>query len=193
MNKKLDKLIKQNRKTDFKFPSTFNINRFGPLVFLLVFTAVGSAFVYSSSAATVTKSSNDGQATMRITPNKQKLATGASLTAAVWVDSHDVAVNAVQAVIDYPSDKLIYVSSDSTDSKFTVQAEASESKGRIIIARGSTSGLTGNQLVATIAFKATSKAGDADVTFDASSVLLSSATNKNILGELKGGTYKVTD
>lgn len=193
MNKKLDKLIKQNQATNSKFSAAnmFRLNRFGPLVFLLVFTALGSAFVYSSSAATVTKPSATNQAGMSITPSKQKLRAGDSLTVSVWVNSRDVAVNAVQAVIDYPADKLQYVSNDSNSSKFAVQAQAGESQGRITIARGATTPLTGDQLVATIVFRATDKAGNASLKFDSSSVLLNSTTNTNILGKLTGGSYQI--
>jgi hypothetical protein len=198
MNKKLDKLsklTKQNRESSFKLPSAaklFNINRFGPLVFLLVFIGAGAAFIHNSSAQSVTVSNPDGEATMYLTPTKQNLGEGDAVIASVWVDSHDLPVNAVQAVVKYPADKLTYISSSSASSQFTVQAQATQAKGRVVIARGSTTALTGNQLVASLTFKSISNRGHATIEFDTSSLLMSSSTNKNVLGKLTGGTYQLT-
>lgn len=192
MNKKLSKLIKQNRQPAVKLPSAaklFNANRFGPLVFLLVFTAAGAAFIYSSSAAPNNKEVTD--VALYITPAKQRLSADQSLYASVWVDSKNKPVNAVQAVITYPVDKLLYISSDSTSSQFDIQAETTNQQGRLVIARGSTKPLTGSQLVATITFKPIAESGQALLSFDAASQLLSSDTNTNILSRRVDGRYQI--
>lgn len=193
MNKKLAKLIKQNKQEGgSKLPLSdklFAANRFGPLVFLLVFGAAGAAFIYSSSAAPTQKGNTNTGSSMYITPNKQRLGQD-SLIANVWVDSRSEPVNAVQAVINYPADKLTYVSSDSSSSQFTVQAESTNTAGRLVISRGSTTPLTGDQLIATVVFKPVSgSTGKASLTFDASSQLLSSSSHLNILGQTTGGQY----
>lgn len=194
MNKKLARLIKQNNQSGgSRLPiadKLFSANRFGPLVFLLVFGLAGVAFVYSSSAAPSQKG-GPGSSTgisMYITPSKQQLNRD-SLIANVWVDSRNEPVNAVQAIINYPADKLIYVSSNSDSSQFTIQAETANTEGRLVIARGSTVPLTGDQLVATVVFKPTDSTGKAALNFDAASQLLSSNTNQNVLGQTVGGQY----
>lgn len=194
MNKKLAKLIKQNRsgkKTESAIDKLFLANRFGALVFLLVFFAAGSAFVYQSSArSTKSGSGGDKQAVIFLTPNKQSLQAGSPLEVSVWVNSYDTEVNAVQAVIKYPSDKLGYVSSDSSDSPFTVQAEVSDRDGTLTIARGSLSPVKGQQFVAKVTFKPTQFNGKAQLSFDSSSSLLDSTQHVNILGQRLSGSYE---
>lgn len=196
MNKKLAKLVKQNNTSSRRFQAKalFSNNRFGPLVFLLVFMGIGAAFIYSSSAAPGQKGggATSGQATMYITPNKQRLAATDTLIANVWVNSYSQPVNAVQAVLTYPADKLFYVSADTTSSQFTIQAEVTSSEGRLVLARGATTPLTGDQLVATVVFKPKAS-GKAALNFDSSSQLLSSDTNTNILGQLTGGQYTLSN
>lgn len=192
MNKKLAKLVKQNNTNKSAFSATnklFSANRFGPLLFLLVFSVLGAIFIYSSSAAPRQRGGDAGsQTTMYITPNKQRLALDGSLVASVWVNSYSQPVNAVQAILTYPADKLFYVSADTTSSQFTIQAETTNNEGRLVIARGSTTPLTGNQLVATVVFKPKAS-GKAALNFDATSQLLSSETNQNILSLRTGGQY----
>lgn len=196
MNKKLAKLVKQNSTSDRRFQAKalFSNNRFGPLVFLLVFMGIGAAFIYSSSAAPGQRRNDatSGQATMYITPSKQRLTAADTLIANVWVNSYSQPVNAVQAVLTYPADKLFYVSADTTSSQFTIQAEVTSSEGRLVLARGATTPLTGNQLVATVVFKPKAE-GKAAIDFDSSSQLLSSDTNTNILGQLTGGQYTLSN
>jgi hypothetical protein len=195
MNKKLAKLVKQNDTDGRRFSSKalFGSNRLGPLLFLLVFMGIGAAFIYSSSAAPGQKGGDTTSlATMYITPNKQRLAANDSLVANIWVNSRNQPVNAVQAVLIYPADKLFYVSADTTSSQFTIQAEATNNEGRLVLARGSTTPLTGDQLVATVVFKPKA-GGKAAITFDSSSQLLSSDTNTNILGSLTGGQYTLSN
>ena len=195
MSKKLSKLVKQNRASrpsSSKVSRLFSSNRFGPLVFLLVFSVIGAVFIYNSSAAPRQRggggTTTGSQATMYITPNKQRLALDGSLTANIWVNSYSQPVNAVQAILTYPADKLFYVSSDATSSQFTIQAESTNTEGQLIIARGSTTPLTGDQLVATVVFKP-KVAGKAALNFDAASQLLSAETNQNILAQRLSGQY----
>jgi hypothetical protein len=193
MDKKLAKLTKQNKASTPRFASAaklFAANRFGPLVFLLVFTTAGAAFIYQSGASPTNKSGSSTGATMYITPSKQTLTPSDSLIATVWVDSRRLPVNAVQAVIMYPADKLSYTSTEAASSQFTVAAQSDETPGKIVIARGSTTPLTGSQLVATVVFKPLVSSGKASLTIDKSSQLLSSDTNQNILSQFTGGQYQ---
>lgn len=192
MDKKLTKLARQNRPP-VKLPraaTLFNVNRFGPLVFLLVFVSAGITYLYSSSAAP-SKNISVSDVSMYITPAKQRVTGDQTLQAYVWIDAKDKPVNAVQAVITYPADKLLYLSSDSSSSQFSIQAETTNEQGRLVIARGSTTPLTGDQLVATITFKPLATSGQASVVFDASSMVLSSDTNTNILSRRIEGRYQL--
>lgn len=193
MNKKLAKLIRQNKASSSRLPAAktlFNVNRFGPLVFLLVFVSAGITYLYSSSAAP-SKNATAGDVSMYVTPTKQRVTGDQTLQVYVWTDSKDKPVNAVQAVITYPADKLLYLSSDSTSSQFTVQAETTNQPGRLVIARGSTTPLTGNQLLATVTFKPLASTGQASLGFDDTSMVLSSDTNTNILSRRQEGRYQL--
>jgi len=194
MNQKLKDLIKQNQaeaamlRPKRRNRKLFDANRFGPLIFLLIFTAGGAAFVHQSNAAPAT-SPTVGEAEMYITPAAQQLKAQSQLVATIWANSYSKPVNAVQAVVTYPADKLRYVESDASSSQFTIQVAADSTPGKLVLSRSSAQPLTGNQLVAGVVFEPISSAGSADVRVDSSSQLMGSDDNQNILGRLSGGNY----
>jgi len=184
MNQKLKDLIKQNQAEAavLRRPSrskAFNMNRFGPLVFLLIFTAAGGAFVYQSGASPLTGAT--GSAELYVTPSKHQVAVGSELVANVWANSYSHPVNVVQAVVTYPADKMRYVENDASASQFTVQVSADASEGKLVISRSSTQPLTGNQLVAGIVFEPIKTVDSSEIHIDRSSQLLSSDNGQNTL------------
>lgn len=200
MNQKLKALIRQNQAEAAilrpKRRRSFMSNRFGPLVFLLIFTAAGGAFVYQSGASPLdSETGTAGAAKMYITPTQHQLAAGSQLVATIWADSYAQPVNTVQAVVTYPADKLRYVESDASSSQFTVQAALDAAPGKLVITRSSTQPLTGNQLVAGVVFEPlvpSDGAATADIKVESTSQLLASDGNRNILGTMAGGSYTLS-
>lgn len=111
------------------------------------------------------------------------------LSVAIRVNTGGDKVNAVQANLSYPADKLDYISTSSSGSAFDVEAESSGGGGSVKIARGKVGTVTGDQLVATITFKAKLSSGSAIISFTAGSAVVRSSDSKDILSGKSGGTY----
>jgi len=197
-DKKLRQLIKQDRAERARFKHlkvNFMENRFGPLVFVLLFAGVGAFLIFRGSASPKLASpavANNSQARMWLVPSKQTVSLNSTLTAEIWVDSGDQAVNAVQADLSYPTDRLQFVNIDTEASAFGVGAEAKGANGRITVARGNIAQLIGKQLVAKVTFQAIAADGQADLTFSQESRLLRSSDNLNILARHEGGVYMLS-
>ncbi len=101
-------------------------------------------------------------------------------------------INAVQANITYPVANLQFVGIDDTGSAFGVSAQKSGNNGLIVVARGNTTPLTGDKLVAKLTFKPIT-AGSVTIAVEGgTSALVSHATNQNIIdsvGSLTGQIY----
>ncbi len=148
---------------------------------------VGIYTLYQSFAAT---------ATLSLAPATQTVTMGNNFTVTINVNSSTDTINAVQADLTFPKDKLQFVSIDSSTSAFSIQAANSGSNtlGTVTIARGVTGGSTvsGPQQVAKVTFKAIAT-GSAPIAFAASSAVVRSTDNVNILATKTGGTYTVAD
>jgi hypothetical protein len=132
--------------------------------------------------------------TIYLSPQTKSYAQGTTFTVELREDSGSQLVNAVQANLSYPADKLDFVSIDTTGSAFGTQAQNDGGNGQIAIARGNTTAQTGNQLIAKITFKTKTTAGTLTVPFVSGTQLVSSSTNKNILSSLSatgGGSYTI--
>ncbi len=208
---KLQQLIKRNKAEKAKFKHiklTFMENRFGPLVFVLLFAGIGTYFIFNSSAAPQPPANKPPSSL--ITPNAQTAsgitadltilpatqpaaALGSTITADVWVNSSSESINAIQADLSYPVDKLQFVSIDGTSSAFSVQAQADGADGKVSIARGTIKPVTGKQEVAKVIFKVIAASGDATVSINDSSSVLRSSDNGNILNKRDSATYNLTN
>ena len=173
-------------------------NKLALAFFVAAFIALGAFLVFHSSAA---KPSGGGGGhnvkamqtpNLSLSPSSQKLANGASLSVQIWADAGSQSVNAVQANLTYPADKLKFVNVDTTTSNFGVAAQATGGSGTITIARGNTTALSGKQLVAKVNFTAAVGKGSAAVGFASNSALISSTTNKNVLAATYGGSYSLS-
>jgi hypothetical protein len=132
--------------------------------------------------------------TIYLNPLTKSYAVGATFTVELREDSGSQQVNAIQANLTYPTDKLEFVSIDATGSGFSTQAQNDGGNGQIAIARGSTTAQSGNQLIAKITFKAKTATGSVTVPFVSGTQMVSSATNRNILSSLSstgGGSYTI--
>jgi chitodextrinase len=131
-----------------------------------------------------------GNATMYIkTPTTTEIASGQNITVDVRINVGTETVNAVQADLSYPADRLEYKSVDATGSAFSVEAPTTASGGKLSIARGSTTPVTGDVLVAKVNFTVLSGTGSAGITFDTTSVILRSSDSTSVLGNTAGTTF----
>jgi hypothetical protein len=167
------------------------------LVTLAVVAVVGVVAVSSSLAAKPAGSGHGGGGTpaptaaqLSISPAKATVAAGQTLAVQVHTNSGTATVNAVQADFSYPADKLTYVKTDDTGSGYPVSAVETASAGMVSIARGATTPVSGDQLVATVYFTAAkSFKGGATLSFLPTSALVTSDTNQNIITATAGATY----
>lgn len=102
-------------------------------------------------------------------------------------------VNAVQANLSYPSDKLQFLSISSGSSPFSIAAGSSGGGGSVQIARGVIGqGLSGSQFIATVSFKALASNGTADVSVAGGSSLVRSSDQANVMSSSSGVNINFT-
>lgn len=135
----------------------------------------------TSEPSPTTMTSNSSSQNLSMTASNQNPQTGEVVRISIWEDSGDQAVNAVQANLNYSTDKFDFVSTDVTKSAFEIQAQNTVKNGKVIIARGHKGNLSGRQLVAVIKLKAKDSPGSASLSFSGDSHLVSSLTNEDIL------------
>lgn len=125
-----------------------------------------------------------------LAPASGSYAVGSSFTIAVRENSGS-AVNAAEANLSYPVSALEYQSIDGSGSAFGIDANSTGGNGSVNIARGTTSPVTGDQLIAKVTFKVLAIT-TATIQMQSSSVVLSSSTNINVVNARNGGTYTLT-
>lgn len=102
---------------------------------------------------------------MSLTPSSQTVTQGSTVSVTLMENSSTDAVNAVQAMINYPSDKLAFSNISYSTSAFAVQASQSGGSGVVKLSVGTTPPpVTGSQIVAVINFVAIAS-GSANLTF----------------------------
>jgi hypothetical protein len=105
----------------------------------------------------------------------------------VRVNTNGQSVNGVETTISFSSQRLSVESV--TNGTFEVEAQKVIGTNSVTLAYGTTTPKTGNQLVATINFKALS-AGSANLTLSNSSVI-SNISNGDVLNTATGATYSI--
>lgn len=104
----------------------------------------------------------------------------------VRMNTAEQPVNAVQANLSYPADKLELLNVDTSESALDVEAEETIEEGSIRIARGSVDPVTGDLLIANLTFSVmmsstSDSATSATIAFTDGSVLMNSEDNTDIL------------
>jgi len=173
------------------------------------FTASGSgtgSVSFASSSAVVRSSDNGAEAltttggtytvtppttTMSLSPATKTVSKGTSFDVAVYENSSTDSVNAVQANLSYPSSLLTFVSITPNTSVWPIEAENTGGSGLVKIGRGTTTPVTGSQLVATVRFTGAS-AGTAQVAFTSGSGIIRSSDNTAEPSTNTGGSYTIT-
>lgn len=138
------------------------------------------------------QSATNDQIMLYLTPAAGSYTVNDQVVINIREDSNTVAVNAVQANLTYPTDKLQYVSTDTTGSPFssTVQNDGGSGSVQLGVAflGGST---TGDQLVAKVTFTALA-AGTAGVQFAAGSSIADYANASDVCQAQNGGSYTIS-
>lgn len=138
----------------------------------------------ASTTVTVSPAPVPSAPSIYINPASQTYSLGTTFTIEVRENSGTTGVNAVQANISYPTDKLKFVRMDASSSAFPIEAQSSGGSGKIGIARGIIGSLRGDQLVAKITFRVNSTAGTASLGFTSGTSLVSAAQNQELLGSV---------
>jgi hypothetical protein len=153
-----DKSKKTRLKEQLRSSASFSVARLA--VFVSVFALIAATVIIHSYAEPKSRGVN-----LYINPADQKVSSGDNLSVQVWLDARDQPINAVQANLSYPTDKLDFSSVDGMGSAFEVEAQSSGGNGLVKIARGHVGNVTGVQLVATVNFKSKSSSGKANIDF----------------------------
>lgn len=133
-----------------------------------------------------------GTATLSISPASGSVVQGNNLTVGIYEDSGTDQVNAVQANLSYPASQLSFVSIDASTSAFEINAEGSGGAGSVRIGRGTTTPVSGKQLVAYVTFSATASSGTAAVTFASGSGVVRSSDSSYETLTTVPGSYTLT-
>jgi len=129
-----------------------------------------------------------GGGSLYLDPSSGSFAPGATITVSIREDSKAETVNAAHADLTYSAATLEYQAIDANGSDFGVDAAKSGGSGKISIARGNTSPVSGDKLIAKVTFKVLG-AGTGTISFDDTSAVLSSVTNENIASQGLGAAY----
>lgn len=159
------------------------------LAFVIIVIAIlGTYLIFNTEAAPKVQPA----VTLSLSPSSQRVLIGEALSLAVKVDTNGQNVNAVEAAVSYPTDKLEYVSADGSGSAFSIEASTTASAGIISVTRANITPVSSsNAQVATINFRALASGRKVSVKLNATSKVLSSDSNTNILQKLVNGQYTI--
>lgn len=132
--------------------------------------------------------------TMYLSPASLSIDQGDTFSVAIRENSSTELVNAVQVDLNYDPADLDFVTVNGTGSAFGLEVENTGGGGLVRIVRGVTGGdppATGDQLVATVTFRARLSPGATTVSFAAESRLMSSVDNTDILNTTTPGIYTI--
>jgi chitinase len=175
-----------NKKKNFPLLKSSNFNLRTMIFFASALVIAGFIIVLSQAAPP--------PPTVYLAPNSIVMGVNGNFSVQVRENSSTTTVNAVQANFSYPASLVDFVSISGTGSAFTTEAQATGGTGQVNIARGIIGSVTGDQLVATVNFKAKTTGGIANMAFTTGTALVNSSTNQNLLSSLAvtgGGSYTI--
>lgn len=127
---------------------------------------------------------------LSLSPASGNFAAGSTMKVNVYLNTGGENINAVQANVSYPTDKLQFLSVSTGGSALTIFAEKYATGGVVRLAGGTPSpGFTGNKLIASISFKVLADTGTAALSFTGESAALRDSDNNNTLSGKSTGTY----
>lgn len=136
--------------------------------------------------------SPSGGAELYLTPASGSFANGATVVVTIMENSYGDAVNAVQANLTYPTNRLTFQSISTSSSNFTTTIESTGGSGSVRVGVGLLGDtLTGVQEVARVTFTANG-VGSAPVTFASGSGIARASDSTNICQKQTSATYTIT-
>jgi hypothetical protein len=127
---------------------------------------------------------------LSLTPSSGTFGAGSTMKVNVYANTGGENVNAVQANVAYPPDKLQFLSISTGGSALTIFAEKYATGGVVRLAGGTPSpGFSGNKLIASISFKVLQDTGTAGLSFTSESAVLRDSDNANTLSGKGTGSY----
>jgi hypothetical protein len=127
---------------------------------------------------------------LSFSPASGTFSAGSTMKVNVYANTGGENVNAVQANVAYPTDKLQFLSVSTRGSALTIFAEKYAAGGVVRLAGGTPSpGFSGNKLVASISFKVLQDTGTAALSFTGESAILRDSDNSNTLSGKGTGSY----
>jgi hypothetical protein len=132
-------------------------------------------------------------ASLWLSPTSGTYGKNAMVKVNVGVDTAGEAINAVQANINYPADKLQFSSVSTSGSALTIFAEKTGGGGVVRIAGGIPSpGITGSKFIAVVYFKVLADSGTATLTFTGDSSVLKNSDNSEALSARGSSTFTLS-
>lgn len=129
-----------------------------------------------------------------LSPASGSFGKGSTIRVGVGVNAGGDLVNAVQANISYPVDKLQFTGVSTSGSALSIFAEKYASGGVVRIAGGvSGQGFSGSKSIASINFKVLADSGSGSLSFTGGSAALSSSNNQSIASGGGGATFNFTN
>jgi hypothetical protein len=128
-----------------------------------------------------------------LSPGSTTVSQGSSFSVSIRTNTGGANVNAVQANLSYPADKLDFIGISTGGTSFEITAEGSGGSGSIRIGRGTISAKSGDLLVATVTFRAKPSSGLGSVSFAGGSTVVRASDSKNIKPSKIGGTYSFSE
>ncbi len=131
-------------------------------------------------------------ARLYITPASGSYSNGSTVTVTIMENSYADAVNAVQANLTYPTNRLTFQSISTTNSNFTTTIQSEGGSGTVQVGVGLLGNtLTGAQEVARVTFTANGT-GSAAISFAAGSGIARASDSTDICQQQSGATYTIT-
>lgn len=125
-----------------------------------------------------------------LSPSSANVTVNASFNVGVRINAGEP-INAVEANLTYNQSQLQFISLSGSGSAFGVEAPSSGGGGEITINRGNVSGVSGDNLVATVTFKALTSNVTSSVSFNGNSQALKASDNSNGLTSTNGGNFNL--
>lgn len=162
---------------DYKKKPVFSRTRL--LVIVVLFVILGAVLLQLSRAS----DPRSGGSQLYIETSAASVKSGEEFEAVVRVNSDGQTINAVQALVAYPTDKLELVGRvDAQSSAFNIDVIAQENKGVVNILRGNYDPLLGSDLeLARLTFRAIADSGNVTLDVQDNSFVVTSANGSNIL------------
>jgi hypothetical protein len=159
---------------------------FGGLAAITVAVLVGTVAVVQSFAA---------NEQLYLAPANGSVEVGSTVAVQIRVNTGTESTNAVQANLTYDPAKLEYVNVDAAGTAFSLAANSQTAAGSIQLARatgGGEAAATGDNLFATVNFKALAGTGTASVSIAAGSHVVNATDASELLVNSAGSTFTLT-